>query len=285
MTEILVPNHREISIDQIDVLPGRRALDPNWVETLAADFRERGQRTPGEVLVTGDRYRLIVGGHRLAARKHNGDTTFTAIVKLPSAFASEAEIKLAEIVENFMRRELSALDRAFDVADWRDVFEAVKGPVKVGRKAKSGNSLKSETISDADLAALSSRFADGFAEAAQRALRLSRPAVFRHLKIAQLGETIRQRIALLPIAENQSELLALVGEPTARRLAIVDRLLEGAANVADAIAILDNTPPAQPMARWEKVSETFSRLPASDQHNFFRLHEDAILQWVASRNG
>lgn len=274
---------RDIPLNLVDVPQGRRALDPNWIETLAADFKVRGQRTPIEVLATGGRYRLVFGGHRVGARKLNGDLVVTAIVKQPKDFAGEAEIKLAEIVENFMRRELSALDRAFDVAAWREIFETVKGTIKVGRKPKAGNSLKSETISDDDLDALSAQFADGFSEAAQKALRLSRPAVFRHLKIADLGEIARQRISLLPMADNQSELLALVAQPGPRRSLIIDKLLAGATSVADAIAIIDDTPPAAAMARWEKVSENFSRLPAVEQHNFFSLHEDAILQWIAGR--
>lgn len=274
---------RDIPLDLIDVLHGRRALDPNWVETLAADFKVRGQRTPIEVLASGDRFRLVFGGHRVAARKLNGDVVVSAIVKQPKDFAGDAEIKLAEIVENFMRRELSALDRAFDVAAWREIFETVKGTIKAGRKPKARNSLKSETISDDDLDALSAQFADGFSEAAQKALRLSRPAVFRHLKIAELGEASRQRISLLPIADNQSELLTLVAQPAPRRVLIIDKLIAGASSVTDAIAIIDDTPPVMAMARWEKVSETFSRLPAAEQHSFFSLHEDAILQWVASR--
>lgn len=287
MTKTTVPastaDLRDIALSLIDVPQGRRALDPNWVETLAADFKVRGQRTPIEVLENGDRFRLVFGGHRVAARALNGDAFIAAIVKQPKDFANEAEIKLAEIVENFMRRELSVLDRAFDVAAWREVFETVKGTIKPGRKAKTGNSLKSETISDDEIDHLASQFADGFSEAAQKALQLSRPAVFRYLKIAAIGETNRQRISLLPIADNQSELLSLVAQPSARQARIIDRLVDGATSVADAIAIIDDVAPEVPLAPWERMSERFARLQPSDQHQFFSLHEDVILQWVASR--
>lgn len=120
VTETLTSEHRQIPIDQIDVLAGRRALDPNWVETLATDFRARGQRTPIEVIQRQERFQLVSGGHRVAAAKLNMQSSIIALVKQPADFASEAEVKLAEIVENFMRRELSALDRAMDVAAWRD---------------------------------------------------------------------------------------------------------------------------------------------------------------------
>jgi ParB family chromosome partitioning protein len=276
---------RHIALDLIDVPAGRRALDPNWVEALAGDFRERGQQTAIEVIQRGERFQLVYGGHRFAAASFNKWPTIRTIVRQPSEFAGAAQIKLAEIVENFFRRELSALDRAFDVAAWREIYEAVNGEVKRGGDRRSGNqSRKSATlIDDPALAELSALFADNFTVAAQKALRLSRDAVFRSLKIARLGERVRQRISLLPIANNQSELLSLQAQPVPRQDAIIDRLIAGAVRVADAIAIIDDIAPATPMARWEKVSETFSRLPAAEQHNFFSLHEDAILQWVASR--
>jgi ParB family chromosome partitioning protein len=283
LTETLTSEHREIPLDRIDILSGRRALDPNWVETLAADFKARGQRTAIEVIQRAERFQLVSGGHRVGAASFNDQSTIIALVKQPADFASEAEIKLAEIVENFMRRELSALDRAMDVAAWREIFEAVKGTIKMGRKPKADNSLKSETISEADLDGMSERFAATFTEAAQKALGLSRPAVFRHLKIASIGESVRQLISLLPIADNQSELIALVGHPQARQLAIAEQLVGGAANVADAIAILDNLPPPPMVATWERMSERFARLKPAEQELFFSLHADAFLKWHASR--
>lgn len=271
-----------VSIDLIDVLPGRRAIDPNWVEALAADFLQRGQRTPIEVLQIGDRFRLIAGRHRLEAAQRNDAGVIQAIVKQPADFVSEAEIRLAEIVENFMRRDLSALDRAMDVAAWREIYEAINGSVRRGGDRKSKLQIRNFDPDDA-LAAAAERFAGNFTEAAQRALRLSRDAIFRALKIARVGETIRQRISLLPIADNQSELLALVAEPPARQLAIVERLEAGAASVADAIAILDNAPPPVVLAAWERMSERFSRMRPEDQNQFFLLHEDAIRRWLDER--
>ncbi|MBN9333264.1 ParB N-terminal domain-containing protein [Devosia sp.] len=275
---------RHIDTLLIDVPEGRRVLDPDWVSTLAADFRLRGQQTAIELIQRGDRFQLVYGAHRLDAAKVAEWTSIRAIVRQPGEFISAAQVKLAEIVENFMRRELSVLDRAFDVAAWREIFEAVNGEVKRGGDRRGKQSLKSETlIDDAQLDALSSVFADNFTVAAQKALRLSKAAVFRSLKIARLGEHARQRISLLSIADNQTELLALCEEPSARQALIIDKLLDGAVSVADAIGIIDNLAPEQPAAVWERMSERFARLPSADQHQFFTLHEDAILQWVASR--
>lgn len=275
---------RDIPLALIDVPTGRRELDPDWVQTLAAEFQVAPQRTAIDVLQVGERFQLVAGGHRFAAKALAGHPSIRAVVWQARDFAHHAQVKLVEIAENFMRRELSVLDRAFDVAAWRDVYETVQGAVKRGGDRRSKSKSQVETlIGDDAIDAAAASFSTTFTEAAQKALGLSRPNVFRSLKIASLGEISRRRISLLPIADNQAELLALQGHPAARQSAIIDRLLAGAANVADAIAILDNLPPFVPMARWEKVSETFSRLPAADQHNFFALHEDAVLQWVASR--
>lgn len=278
-------NFQSIEIAKIDVAGGRRPLDPAWVETLADDFKRRGMRTAIEVLQTDGRYRLVSGAHRLAAQKLNGATEITAVVSQPDDFAGTAEIRMAEIVENFMRRELSVLDRAFDVAAWREIFEAVQGTVGRGgdRRSKSKSQVAT-LIGDEAVAQASDRFAGNFTAAAQTALGLSRDAIFRSLKIARIGESTRQRIALLPIANNQSELTALAAEPVARQVAIADRLSAGAASVQDALAIIDDLPPVIPPARWEALGERFARLKADEQERFFQLYEDAIVRWVATRS-
>ena len=93
----------------------------------------------------------------------------------------------------------------------------------------------------------------------------------------------RVRDRLLPIADNQSELLSLVAQPSARQALIIDRLLDGAVSVADAIAIIDDIALPVALTPWEKMSERFSRLAPAQQHQFFDLHKEAILQWVAEQ--
>ena len=277
---------RDIALSLIDVPAGRRELDPDWVEALGEEFRQVGQRTPIDVLDCDGRFQLLAGGHRFAAMALIGHETIRAQIWREGDFAHQAQIRLVEIAENMMRRELSVLDRAFDVAAWRDVFEAVQGAVKRGGDRRSKSKLQVATlIGDEELDDISRKFATNFTLAAQRALKLSRDGVFRALKIARLGEVNRRRISLLPIADNQSELLALVAEPSARQALIIERLLDGATSVADAIAIIDDLAPALPLAPWEKMSERFSRLPPAAQHQFFSLHEEAIRAWIAERKG
>lgn len=275
-----------VPVDAIDVPNGRRAIDPNWVEALATDMDARGQQTPIALVNIGKgRFRLIAGGHRLAAQIHRGAKSIDAIVRQPEDYASEAEMKLAEIAENFMRRELSVLDRAMDVSAWREIYEDARGAVKPGRKAKNDNSRKLATNSDlGDLEALAATFAESFTSAAQQALNLSRDGVFRALKIAAIAEPARSLIALLPMADNQSELLALSAQHVDRQLPIANLIAQGeATSVAHAIAIVDAKPAPVAGAPWEKVSERFSRLKEAEQNRFFDLHREAIERWLAKR--
>ncbi|MER8990456.1 ParB N-terminal domain-containing protein [Mesorhizobium sp. M0678] len=264
-----------IDIALVDVTAGRRKLDPAWVETLADLFRTQGQKTPIEVIATGDRFRLVFGHHRLAAAKLIEAGTIAAIVKSPEDFASESDIMLAEITENLARRELSVLDRAVDIARWREVYEATHLLNKGGRRRK-----------DADPEELSTKFGLSFSEAAQKAFRLSRASIFYTVKIASIGAAVRDQIALHAIADNQSELLALAAEQPARQADIAALLTSEppqAGSVADAIAILDRSPKPRPEPKWQKLAQDFSKMKAGEQDRFFDLHEAAIQRWLNSK--
>jgi len=238
-----------------------------------------GQQSAIEVVTEGDGYRLVFGGHRLAAVKQLGHETIRATVKSRDEFASEAQITLREITENLARRELSVLDRAVDIARWREIYEAAHGTVQRGRKAKL---LQVETISDE----AAERFATSFSEAARKALGVDRVAVHRAMRIASIPADLRGWIALHPIADNQSELLQLAGEPEERQEHICGLLTSeppAASTVAAAIALIDETPAPVKEPAWQKVSTGFSKLPARDQHAFFELHEAAIALWLKGR--
>lgn len=264
-----------IDVALVDVAAGRRKLDPAWVETLADLFSAQGQKTPIELIAVGERYRLVFGGHRLAAARHLGWAKIGAIVKSPEDFASEAEITLAEITENLARRELSVLDRAVDIARWREIYEATQTVKRAGRPKK-----------ETDAEEISAKFALNFSEAAQKTFDLSRRSLFNAVKIASIASEVRDRIALHAIADNQSELLALAAEPPARQADIAALLTSEpaqASTVAGAVALLDRQPPPVKPTAWQKLSETFSRMKERDQRRFFELHEAAILTWVRER--
>jgi ParB family transcriptional regulator, chromosome partitioning protein len=258
----------DIQIDLIDVPKGRRVLDQNWCQALAEDIHFNGQKTPIEVLAVDGRFRLVSGAHRVEAVKSKAGDTIKAVVKTVDEYAGEAAIKLAEITENFMRRGLSVLDKAFDIAAWREIFEQASGTIKPGRQSIS---RKLATNSDEQLEALSERFAGSFSAEAMKAFGLSRDAVFRALKIARIDQDIRERISLHSIADNQSELLALSAETSERQAAITGLLLSeppAAQTVARAIAVLDRIPVVAKPEAWAALSDKFGKLSDAQKYRF-----------------
>lgn len=269
-----------IAISAITVPAGRRRLDPAWVETLAEMMADPQDCSPIEVIERDGALQLVFGAHRLAAARRNGWPSIPGRVRSPMEFAHEAEIKLREITENMARRELSALDRAVDIAQWREVYEAVHGAVKKGRPSKLAQVAP---ISDA----AEERFATSFSAAAQRALGISRDAIKRAMRIASIRADVRERLSLHPIADNQSELLQLAGEGPERQAQIAALMTAEpaqAGTVAEAIAFLDRAPKPARIERWQKLSNVFSALKDKEQHAFFDLHAEAIERWLKERS-
>lgn len=264
-----------VLVSSITIPAGRRKLDPDWVRALADDFLDQGQHTEIEVCGSEEASTLVFGGHRLAAAKLLDWKWIKASVMTPEEIAEEAQRKLREISENLFRRNLSALDKAVDIAAWRNIYEATHTVAKAGRPKK------------ADPDEISRKFATNFSEAAQRALKISRDGVFRSLKIASIAAPVRDRIALHPIADNQSELLLLAAESGDRQERI-SRLITGEAeitaeSVAEAIAMIDRLPRPVAAPGWQKLAERFSTMKESDQDRFFELHEGAIRRWLQGR--
>ncbi|ESY48976.1 MULTISPECIES: ParB N-terminal domain-containing protein [unclassified Mesorhizobium] len=272
----------KIKIAEIRVPANRRRLDPAWVATIMADIQGgNGHMVPIEVVpekTGGYEYRLIFGGHRLAAVAGVGLDEIDAFVKDPKDVATETQIRKREIAENLIRRQLSVLDRAKDIADWRDIYDAEHGTGKTGRKKSR------EVVEDDELSA---KFALNFSEAAQAVLGISRRSVFHALKIATIPEPIRQDISLHAVANSQTDLLQLAAEPPERQAAIARLLTMAAANapqtVSDAIAVIDRTSKPATAPKWEKVASEFSKLKESEQDRFFTLHEAAIQRWLKER--
>ncbi|WP_186390182.1 ParB/RepB/Spo0J family partition protein [Stappia sp. TSB10P1A] len=273
---------REIPLAQIDVPAGRRKVDPDWVAALAADIEGQGLRIPILVVEAGKRFRLIAGAHRLGAAKLLRWKSIRADVKPADAFADEAALKLAEIAENLMRRELSALDRAMDVAAWREIYEQAQGAVKRGGNRRAASKFQLGTLIDADpMAVAAERFSAAFNEAAQRALGLGKTAVWRCLKIATLDADTRERVALSRLADNQSELIALADIEREMRPAVLDHVLSEppmAGSVAAALGMIEGRKPEDPAEKaFRSFSDSWRRFPVRQRRAFVRAHQAEIL--------
>lgn len=266
----------DIRIDLIDASGRLRPINPGWVETMVDEMAAGAVLAPIEVVEAGDGFRLITGAHRLAAARKLDRATIEAKIWPADAFADEGEIRLKEVQENILRFELTELDRASAIAAWKQIYEDTRKTPRRGRPPKSENAADSARI-----------FAERFSIAAARALGISERSVRISVQIARgVPERVKTRIAAHPIADNQMELLQLVGQSLERQTKIADLLLADppkAATVGGAIAVLDQTATPAHLKGWEKISERFGRLNERDQQAFFNMHADAIDRWQATR--
>jgi len=125
---------REIALDRIEPDPEqpRRTFDPERLEELAASIRLQGVLQPIAVRydATRDRYVIIHGERRWRAAQLAGLTSIPAIVRE----VSDEQRLVQQLMENILREDLNALDRAAALrrlkqqlgdVPWEQVAEAV----------------------------------------------------------------------------------------------------------------------------------------------------------------
>jgi len=191
----------DIALDAIEVGLRLRPVSGPHVSLLAASLQASGQHTPIQVgpMGPGGRHILIAGAHRVAAAREAGLTTLQAIV----FEGSEDERKLLEIDENFMRHELTALDRSVFMATRKLIFERLHPETKRGGDRKSGRSDQTEL-------GFSLIPGQSFAAATAARLRISDRQVWKYLKRATLPALVRDMLAPSIWADNGAVLDGLV---------------------------------------------------------------------------
>ncbi|WP_319774441.1 hypothetical protein [Breoghania sp.] len=270
---------KTVKIADIDASNRLRPINPTWAETIAEGLRNGDEVPPIKVVEQGEKFRLIFGGHRLEGHVLADFETIEVDVRPSAEYPDEASIRLEEIRENMIRYELTALDRAVHLAAWKALHEEAAGPAKRGRKSKA-------ELAQAELAQNSAAiFAGTFSAAAAAALGVSERSVQVAVQVANgIVADVRETIAFLPIADTMSELLKLAALSPERQKAVADMLAADpprAGSVADAVALISDTPkPAKPAA-WERLSDKFSRLKPGEQKRFFELHRAEIETWLA----
>lgn len=112
-----------IKISEININPGRREAEPKSIEELARSISEIGLLNP----ITVDQgYTLIAGLHRLEAAKRLGWTEVECTVTGLDGLQAE----LAEIDENMVRSELSAVEYGAVLLRRKEIYEALHPETK-----------------------------------------------------------------------------------------------------------------------------------------------------------
>lgn len=224
----------KIRLADIDRSGRLRPVDADQALLIAASMDAIGLKTPVQVRTAPKKsklpYVLVIGGHRCEAAAQLGWDEIDAIVVEMTA----DEARMLEVDENLYRAELTALDRAVFLAEKKRLYE------KVHPETKHGGDRVSEQVP------IFGNLVSRFTEEVTERLGYSQTSVYRILKRAELPEDIRNRLAGTPIADNGSELDALLRlEPSQRhraldlvfaekapRVAVAARHLTGARDVA-----------------------------------------------------
>lgn len=158
-----------LQIDKIRINPGRRKVEPEDVHELAKSISELGLLNP---ITVDQNHTLIAGRHRLEAAKLLGWTEIECTVTGLQGLQAE----LAEIDENFVRKNLSVVDFGNLLLRRKEIYETLHP------ETKHGGDRKSEKIKSAKCTL---DFAKSFVEDTAEKLGVNPSTVRRELQTAK----------------------------------------------------------------------------------------------------
>lgn len=273
----------QVAIADIKVSDDRaRGLDGAWVEALAGIISAEGLIQPVAVKEIGYRlagaedqptYKLVAGGHRLAACRSLGWENIPSIV-YDDAFG---DADLIETLENLARRELDALDRAKHYAVFKTAYEAKHGPIERGGDRKS--QAAQDQSPQGGLWSFHEVIADhtGF----------KRASIFEYLAIwngLMAGSYDRLR-ALPGVAGNKGQLKKLSEQNHDRQDQALGLIEIGKAGTVDeALDVIDEVfRPSASEKRLTVARGAWSRLTQSQRYAFLADNEDEVRLFAKER--
>lgn len=268
LDEIFVPEDRGREVkDDVVSLYALRLRKGRTLQTIEV------RRTPNGALP----FTLVSGAHRLAAYKKVGmEKTYAALFT-----GNKDEAKEAEIGENLFRNELSALERIYNVAEYRQLFEKSHGAVVRGNP----NFNNSAKLAELDILGNEEGSEDArFFDRVLDRLQLSRRTAARLCSIAKrLQPSLRTVLTGSVLEDNQAVIERLSGLEPAMQNAYAKAL---AANDCD-IALCDAAfNPKPPMTRDQRAYETicdgWMRTNVKVRHKFIADFLPAIADAVAA---
>lgn len=204
-----------VPLDEITIPSRRRGQRP--VDQLAASISEIGLLNPITVTGEGGSYRLIAGLHRLeACRRLGWDDIPATVVTL-----SDVDAELAEIDENLVRNDLTALEHAEYTSRRKALYEAKHPSTK-----KGGDHGNQHTVGRPRLKEMIS-----FSQDTSEKTGVTPRSVRHDVQIAdRLTEDVRDMLRETPLADIKTVLLDLarVEDPDIQA-SVARRVIEGGA--------------------------------------------------------
>lgn len=255
-------NIEQIAVADIDADERLREIDLEAADFIAASMAEYGLRQPIEVRKSGKRYKLIAGGHRLAAAKKLEWVDIPAVVLK----ANELEAQLLEIDENLFRRELSPLDRSTFLAKRKEVYEALHPETKHGGDRKTDQVLNLENL------------IASFAESTAERLGISKQTIARSVaRYKNIMPDVRQKIVGTWLADSGSQLDELAKQEPDMQRQIADFVIQwpGVRKVAEIVRQIAGRPKPTPPGALEKVAAIWRKASPAEKKQiveFFAPH-------------
>jgi ParB-like chromosome segregation protein Spo0J len=201
----------------------RKTLDAAKVDALADSIAKLGLLQP--IVVTSDAA-LVAGRHRLEACRKLG-LAWIDVNVVPEG-TDALTVELAEIDENLVRNDLTALEQGEHLRRRDEILAELGVRAESGAQPGNVNAAKNE----------GEKFSPSFRTTAAIAAEvgLSERSAQQRKQAANLPEPVRDAIRDTPTADKQSELLKLTRMPEAEQQAVVEKLVSGEAdNVKHAV--------------------------------------------------
>lgn len=249
---------KSISISDIHIGERLREIDEDHAQAIALSIGEIGLQSPIQVRPTpaqkGGKFTLVAGGHRLRGCQIAGLTEIDAFV----VKADGRQAQLLEIAENLFRNDLSVIDRAIFVQQYRALWEEERGEIKAGRPSQKSD--HGDPI-----------FSGGFSAHVADRLGISEPSAKRLGTIAaRLHPELRSALRHTLVADQTTMLLKLAKmEPAMqRRAAIAYRDL---GDIKEALTLISDKRPVEKSPDeilFEKLVDLWSRSNAGVKASF-----------------
>jgi ParB family chromosome partitioning protein len=225
---------KTIPLSAIDATGRLRPVDPDHAALIAASIEQKGLLQPIVVRPRGDKFALTAGAHRLRALADLGWKDLTVGQHVIVQERDEFDARIDEIDENLARHELNALDRAFFLAERKELYEE-----KNRTLGKGGDRKSAKFRDEINSASCTIGFSPRFSKDAAARTGLSEDVIKRAVRIAQaLDMEAVEALRGTPVEKNQRELLALCELDAAEQRQVAEQIRDGAGNVYQALVKL-----------------------------------------------